>query len=212
MGKITFQQSISLDGFSAGPNQSLEEPLGVGGESLHEWVVALDVWRQMHGMDGGERTASSAIIEEVTTGVGAHIMGRNMFGGGPGPWGDDQWKGWWGDNPPFHVPVFVLTHYEREPLILEGGNEFHFVTEGPERALELARTAAGDRDIAIAGGAKAVQQFLRMGVVDEFWVHETPVVLGSGSRFFDDVFPLSLRQISSIAGNGVTHLKYEVVR
>jgi len=212
MTKVTFHQSLSVDGYSAGPEQSLENPLGLGGEGLHEWLLNLDAWREPHGLSGGERSPSSEVVEEVTTNVGAVIMGRNMFGGGPGPWDGKSWNGWWGDNPPFHTPVFVLTHYAREPLLMEGDNEFHFVTDGPEKALQLARAAAGELDISIAGGADTVQQYLRMGVVDEFWVDEAPVVLGGGTRFFDNIPPLSLRQVRTVAGDGVTHIKYEVLR
>ncbi len=159
MSKLRYATSISLDGFTAGPEQSLENPIGIGGMQLHEWVFDLAVWRSQHGQEGGVTNASSAVIEEGTANIGASIMGRNMFGGGPGPWGEPPWLGWWGDEPPFHYPVFVLTHHPREPLVLTG-TTFTFVTEGPERALELARAAADGRDVAINGGASTARQYL----------------------------------------------------
>src|SRR3954452_12160483 len=143
MSRITSQISISLDGFAAGPKQSSDNPLGEGGEGLHEWPLATESWKRRHGYAGGERNADSEVIEEVAQGVGAYVMGRNMFGGGPGPW-DESWKGWWGDDPPFHTPVYVLPPHAREPLEMEGGTTFHFVTDGIESALEQARAAAGD--------------------------------------------------------------------
>ena len=144
MGKVKAIITMSLDGYVAGPDQSEENPLGVGGEELHEWVFPLKVWRESHGDEGGEVTASSPVVEGWSDNVGAMIMGRNMFGGGPGPWGENPWTGWWGDNPPYHIPVFVLTHYEREPLEMEGDTTFHFVTEGIGSALDRAREAAGE--------------------------------------------------------------------
>lgn len=212
MGKVTFHQSVSLDGYSAGPNQSLETPLGVGGKDLHTWAIEDAVWREQHELEGGQRSPSSVVLEEITENVGAYIMGRNMFGGGPGPWGAEPWTGWWGENPPFHTKVFVLTHFPREPLILEGGNAFHFITEGPERALELARYEAGVKEIAIAGGAQTIQQYWRFGAVDEFWLHLAPIFLGGGSRFFERGAGGSLRQVRVVEGNAVTHIKYEVIR
>ena len=167
MGIVKCHISISLDGYTAGPNQSKENPLGEGGEELHEWVINLDTWRREHGREGGVTNASSAVVEETTANVGAGVMGRNMFGGGPGPWSEDPpWQGWWGDDPPFHVPVFVVTHHEREPLEMEGGTTFHFVTDGIESAVARAREAAGDRDVSVHGGADTIQQTLRAGHLD----------------------------------------------
>ncbi len=144
MGKVMFEISMSLDGLVAGPYQSEEDPLGVGGEDLHEWVIKVEAWRKQHGLEGGEVNASSAVLEEIQANVGATVMGRNMFGGGPGPWDkDDPWNGWWGDNPPFHTPVFVLTHHPRDPVEMKGGTTYYFVTDGIESALEQARQTAG---------------------------------------------------------------------
>ena len=157
MSRLRFNISMSLDGFVAGPNQTEEEPLGEGGEQLHDWVVALAAWRERHGKEGGEVNASSKVLEEAERNVGATVMGRNMFGG-DGAWGDDPWDGWWGDDPPFHMPVFVVTHHAREPVAKEGGTTYHFVTDGIESALEQAREAAGGEDIAVAGGANVAQQ------------------------------------------------------
>ena len=212
MGKFRFQISMSLDGFVAGPNQSEENPLGLGGEDLHEWVVKLEAWRRQHGLEGGEVNASSAVIEEVQTNVGATVMGRNMFGGGPGPWDkDDPWNGWWGDNPPFHTPVFVLTHHPREPLEMKGGTTFHFVTDGIESALEQARQAAGANDVMIGGGASVVQQYLAAGFVDEFELHVVPILLGDGERLLEKVGDLKLEQVRAVDAPGVTHIRYRVI-
>ena len=177
---------MSLDGYVAGPKQSKEEPLGIGGEQLHEWVIALAAWRGVHGQAGGEVNESTAVMEEELANIGATIMGRNMFGGQPGGWdGAKPWIGWWGKNPPFHHPVFVLTHHPRPPLTLEGGTTFTFVTEGIEKALELARRGAGDQDVALAGGAAAGREYLRAGLVDEMEIHLVPVLLGGGERLFE---------------------------
>src|SRR5215210_2337500 len=179
MSQLTCQISMSLDGFVAGPGQSPEHPLGIGGERLHDWAIATDAWRKQHGRGGGERNADAEIVERSTQGVGTYIMGRRMFGGGEGPW-DESWKGWWGDEPPFHAPVFVLTHHPREPLVMQGGTTFTFVTEGIDSALEQARLAAGEKDVAVAGGASAVQQFLAAGKLDQLYLHIVPVILGAG--------------------------------
>jgi dihydrofolate reductase len=212
MGKLRFSISISADGYAAGPNQSEENPLGEGGESLHDWVIPLKAWREPHGREGGEVNESTPVVEETLENVGAHVMGRNMFGPvGGGDWGDGSWKGWWGDEPPFHVPVYVLTHHPREPLEMEGGTTFKFVTDGIESALEQARSAAGDQDVAIAGGANAIQQYLAAGLVDEFELSVTPIVLGGGERLLDNVGDLRVEQIRAIEAPGVTHLKYRVV-
>src|SRR5436190_9654694 len=160
MGKVRFGITVSLDGFLAGPDPSVEEPLGRGGMQLHDWAFELAAWRAPHGLEGGEVNASTPVIEELTANVGAYVMGRNMFGGGTGPWPEPAWNGWWGDHPPFHAPVFVVTHHPREPLELEGGTTFTFVTEGVETALGQAQAAAGGGDVVIAGGASVVQQAL----------------------------------------------------
>jgi dihydrofolate reductase len=211
MSKVTCQISVSLDGCVAGPDQSLENPLGQGGESLHEWAFATDSWRAQHGRGGGERNADAEVIDEVFQNVGAYIMGRNMFGGGPGPW-DESWRGWWGDEPPFHAPVYVLTHHPREPLEMQGGTTFHFVTDGIETALEQARAAAGDKDVTIAGGAKAVQQYLAAGLLDELYLHIVPVILGAGERLLENVGDPQLEPVKVVASPAVTHVKYRVVR
>lgn len=210
MSKLRFEISISTDGYVAGPNQSAEHPLGEGGEQLHEWVVKLDAWRAAHGRGGGEANASSAIVAEATENVGAVIMGRNMFGGGPGPW-DPEWRGWWGEEPPFHVPTFVLTHHEREPLEMEGGTTFHFVTDGIEPALARAREAAGGRDVSLGGGAEAAQQYLVAGLVDELQLNIVPILLGAGERLFEKVgADLELEQTRVVHTPEVTHIRYRV--
>jgi dihydrofolate reductase len=211
--KFRFQISISLDGFVAGPDQSEANPLGVGGERLHEWVIKLEAWRKPHGMEGGEVNASTAVVEEVQSNVGATVMGRNMFGGGPGPWNEENpWTGWWGDNPPFHTPVFVITHHRREPLEMGGGTTFFFVTDGIESALEQAKQAASGRDVALGGGASVAQQYLAAGLVDEFDLHVVPVLLGDGSRLLDNVGGLEVEQVRAIEAPGVTHIKYRVIK
>src|SRR5215218_7967057 len=186
MSRLRFEISISADGYAAGPNQSEQDPLGEGGGQLHQWVIKLDAWRQSHGHGPGEVNPSNAVVAEAMENVGAVIMGRNMFGGGPGPW-DESWRGWWGEDPPFHVPVFVLTHHEREPLEMEGGTTFHFVTDGVESALTQAREAAAGKDVRLGGGAEAAQQYLRAGLVDELQLNVVPVLLGAGERLFENV-------------------------
>jgi dihydrofolate reductase len=211
MNQLRCQISISLDGYVAGPNQSAENPIGEGGLRLHEWVVATDSWRRQHGLEGGERNADSEVVEDASGGIGAHIMGRKMFGVAEGPW-DETWRGWWGDEPPFHAPVFVLTHHEREPLVMEGGTTFTFVTGGVEPALEQARAAAGDEDVAIAGGASAVRQYLAAGLLDELYLHIVPIVLGAGERLLEDVGDPVLDPVQVVASPGVTHVRYRVAR
>jgi dihydrofolate reductase len=185
MTQLKFQITISLDGYVAGPRQSLENPLGEGAETLHEWAIATRSFRAAHGMEGGEAGLDDDHVARATENVGATIMGRNMFGPVRGPW-DEEWNGWWGDEPPFHHPVFVLTHHAREPLVL-GETTFHFVTDGSEAALDRARAAANGRDVAIGGGADTVRQYLRAGLVDAFEVHVAPLLLGSGEGLFDGV-------------------------
>jgi dihydrofolate reductase len=209
-GRLRFRISMSLDGFTAGPQQSVDNPLGIGGTRLHEWVIPLAAWRAAHSLEGGEVSGSSRVVEESLVNIGATVMGRNMFGGHPGPWhSPDPWTGWWGFNPPFHHPVFVLTHYPREPLVMEGGTTFTFVTEGPEAALEAARRAAGAADVTLAGGAHTAQQYLRAGLVDEMEISLVPVLLGAGERLFDGVSDLhGLHLVRTVAAPNVTHLKF----
>ena len=213
MSKVRVHISASLDGYVAGPNQSMEEPLGEGGESLHDWLVVLKAWRERAGMEGGEETVSSAVVDEVNTNVGAEIMGRGKFGPPTrGSWGDDPWRGWWGENPPFHKPVFVLTHHAREPLTL-ADTTFTFVTDGIESALDQARHAAGEKDVFIGGGADVINQYLAAGLVDELELHVVPRLLGGGARLFEGVGPdLNLQQIRVLEAPGVAHLRYRVVR
>ncbi len=204
--------SVSLDGYVAGPNPSVEEPLGEGGEAVHEWVIGLASWREEHGKPGGEQNADDDVVRELRERQGAVVMGRNMFGGGPGPWGDELWEGWWGDDPPFRMPVFVLTHHEREPLEL-GETTFTFVTDGIEPALEQARESAGNKDVLIAGGADAAQQYLRADLVDELQIHVAPVLLGGGTRLLEGIGPeIELEQTRVIDSPAVTHLRYRVAR
>ena len=187
MGKLKLTITMSLDGYVAGPRQSLESPLGEGGEALHDWIVATRSWRSRHGMDGGEIGPDDEQAAAASSNIGAQIMGRNMFGPERGAWSEEPWRGWWGEDPPFHVPVFVLTHHAREPLEMQGGTTFHFVTDGIEPALERAFAAAGDRDVLVPGGADTAQQYLRAGLVDELVIHVVPLFLGAGSRLFDNL-------------------------
>jgi dihydrofolate reductase len=213
MSKLRFNITMSLDGFVAGTNQSEEDPLGEGGVSLHDWAFALEAWRKPNGQDGGEVNASTSVVEESLANIGAYIMGRNMFGGGPGPWPDNPWNGWWGANPPYHVPVFVLTNHAREPLSMEGGTTFIFVTDGIESALEQAKEAAGDKDVMLSGGANVAQQYLAAELIEEMELHVVPLLLRDGARLFENLGDdLELEQIRSIEAPGVTHLKYRVVR
>jgi dihydrofolate reductase len=211
---VKFNISMSLDGFVAGPNQSPENPIGEGGMALHEWVFGLAAWRQGHGLDGGEVNASTPVVEAAQANTGATVMGRNMFGGGSGPWGGEPWEGWWGEDPPFHHPVFVLTHHARETLVKDAGTSFVFVTDGIESALAKARDAAGEQDVAVAGGASVARQYVKAGLVDEIVIHLVPVLLGSGERLFDDVggAGLGLECIAAVHAPGVTHLTYRVAK
>ncbi|MFL5821394.1 MAG: dihydrofolate reductase family protein [Solirubrobacteraceae bacterium] len=214
MSKFRCDISISADGFIAGPNQSDENPLGEGGEQLHDWVVALAAWREAHSKQGGEVNASTPIMEEASENVGAGLMGRNMFGPpSGGDWGEGEWKGWWGDDPPYHNDVFILTHHERDPVEMEGATTFHFVTEGIERALERAKDAAGGKDVRLWGGAQAIQQYLAAGLLDELELHVVPVLLGDGARLFDNLgdAEVQLEQVRAVEAPGVTHLKYRLV-
>jgi dihydrofolate reductase len=213
MSKVRVHIAISADGYVAGPNQSKENPLGEGGEDLHEWMLALKAWREPHGRDGGEVNENTAIFEESHDNIGAEIMGRGKFGPPEGgPWGDDPWPGWWGEDPPFHMPVFVITHHEREPLTLTD-TTFTFVTDGIEAALEQAKAAAGGKDVYIGGGAAIINQYMAAGLVDEIEVHVSQLVLGGGERLFDGVGPdLKLEQLRAVEAPGVAHLKYRVVK
>jgi dihydrofolate reductase len=210
VSRLRLRLSISLDGFVAGPNQSVQHPLGEGGEDLHQWVFPLTAWRKPHGLEGGKTDESTPVLEEELTNIGATIMGRNMFGGHPGAWDRTKpWMGWWGARPPFHHPVFVVTTHPRPPLEMEGGTVFTFVTDGIEQAYDLARRAAKGKDVALAGGANISQQYLNAGLVDEMQLHVVPILLGSGARLFDGVRDLhGLRLMKTVAAPNVTHLKF----
>lgn len=210
MATVRGSISVSADGYSAGPEQSVDNPLGIGGEGLHEWVVKLRVWREAHGLEGGESNASDRVAGALE-GVGATVMGRNMFGGGPGEWPEPAWNGWWGEDPPFKHPVFVLTHHAREPLTL-GATTFTFVTDGPESALEQAKAAAGELDVSIGGGAETLQQFIAARLLDELWITTAPVLLGGGTRLLDSekLGGATLEQIEAFAGPDAVHTIYRV--
>jgi dihydrofolate reductase len=216
MAKLRLDISMSLDGFVAGPNQTLEAPLGEGGELLHEWVFRLASWRAQHGLTGGETGPDDEVVAEGLAATGAVVMGRRMFSGGEGSWeSDPNADAWWGDDPPFHVPVFVLTHHPRETVVKEGGTSFIFVTDGIETALEQARAAAGDKDVLLAGGANVAQQYLKAGLLDELQIHVAPVLLGGGVRLFAEGLgperpELELTRV--VDSPFVTHLTYRVVK
>ena len=214
MSKLIADLSISLDGFVAGPDPSMQDPLGIGGMQLHEWAFAAMSWQSAHGHEGGEANADSDLIDSLHANVGAGIMGRKMFSGGAGPWeADGNARGWWGENPPFHHDVFVLTSHAREPLVMEGDTTFHFITDGVQTAYDRATAAAGGKDIQIHGGGSVVSQYLRAGLLDELTVHVAPVLLGSGSRLLDDVPAGRLELINTFASQtGVTHIQYAVIR
>jgi dihydrofolate reductase len=211
MPKVRCQISISADGFVAGPEQGEEHPLGEGGMALHEWVFKLAAWRRPHGREGGEVNASTPILEEGLANSGAVLMGRNMFGPVRGPWAEPLWNGWWGEDPPFRVPVFVLTHHEREPLRL-GDTSFHFVTDGVEHAVARALEAAEGRDVSVGGGAQTIQQCLRAGLLDELLLNQVPVLLDDGSRLLEDVGGVELEQTRVVEAPGVAHLFYALRR
>ncbi|MDQ5822205.1 MAG: dihydrofolate reductase family protein [Actinomycetota bacterium] len=214
MARLTLDITMSLDGFIAGPNAIHEQPLGEGGERLHEWIVGLKLWREAHGMSGGETNADTDVLEEAINATGAVLMGRRMFSGGEGAWEDDPGRdGWWGDEPPFHVPVFILTHHAREAVPKEGGTTFTFVTDGIESALEQARSAAGEKNVAIAGGASVAQQYLKAGLLDEMQIHVAPMLLGGGVRLFEeqgDAKAPELELTGVVESPAVAHLRYRV--
>lgn len=200
--------SISLDGHGAGPDQSLEHPLGVGGTALHEWLFPTRTFHQMTGADGGSTGVDDQFARASFDGVGAWILGRNMFGPVRGPWPDDGWKGWWGDEPPYRVPVFVLTHHARAPIAMRGGTTFHFVTGGLDEALRLARAAAGDRDVRVGGGVDTVRQFLQRGLLDELHLVVSPVLLGRGEALLTgiDLTALGYRCLRHVGSERVMHV------
>jgi dihydrofolate reductase len=215
MTRLTLDITMSLDGYIAGPNRTVEQPLGEGGDRLHEWLFGLASFRERHGMPGaGARNADDDVLRESLDATGAIVMGRRMFSGGEGGWeGDPVADGWWGDEPPFGVPVFILTHHARETVSKGGGSSYTFVTDGIEAALDRARAAAGDKNVAVSGGASLVQQYLKAGLLDEMQIHLAPVLLGEGVRLFDDLGPerpqLEITRV--IESPAVTHLRYRVV-
>ena len=211
MSLVTSHISISLDGYVAGPNQSLDDPLGVGGMRLHQWAFATDSWNEQHGREGGQSGVDADVAKRVMADTGAYVMGRNMFGLDDGPW-DESWRGWWGEDPPFHAPVYVLSHHERAPLAMDGGTTFHFVTDGIEAALEQARAAAGEQNVQVAGGASTVNQYLAAGLLDELFLHVVPVLLGAGERLLEGVGDPALEIVETIPSPAVTHVRYRVRR
>jgi dihydrofolate reductase len=213
MSELRCFMSMSLDGYVAGPNQSAEDPLGVGGMRLHEWIFPLAAWRRDHGEEGGEDNPSTPVWERRNANIGAVVMGRNMFGGGPGPWDEHPWRGFWGEDPPFHAPVFVVTHHAREPLEMQGGTTYNFVTDGIEAALEQAKDAAADKDVSLAGGAKVVQQYLSAGLLDELDLSVVPIFLGAGELLFENLGtePPEIDLVDVVDAPGVSHLRYRPV-
>jgi dihydrofolate reductase len=214
MTRLKFSIAMSVDGYVAGPNQSVDNPLGEGGMQLHQWVFATRAFRAMTGQEGGETGLDDRYAMGWSENVGAVIMGRNMFGPIRGGWGDESWRGWWGDDPPYHVPVFVLTHHARDPVQMKGGTTFHFVTDGIEAALERARDAAGERDVNIGGGAETLRQYLKAGLVDEFRLHVTPVILGVGERLFADLDggPSGFECVELVSSPAVAHYTFRRAR
>src|ERR1700716_2811776 len=202
--------AISLDGYGAGPNQGVDDPLGVRGLDLHKWVFATRTWHDWEGTAGGQEGLDDQFIRAGDVGVGATIMGRNMFGPIRGPWADEQWTGWWGDDPPYHHPVFVLTHHPRAPITMQGGATFHFVNDGIEAALERAFDAANGKDVRLGGGAATIQQYLRAGLIDEMPLAIVPLLLGSGERLFDhlDGGPVGYRCVELVSSESVVHVRF----
>ncbi|MBU3068166.1 dihydrofolate reductase family protein [Nocardia sp. NEAU-G5] len=210
MAAVTTHIGLSLDGFATGPNPDQQNPIGVGGMRLHQWLLPTRAWHEHRGLEGGADSVDSEVLAGAVDGIGAYIMGRGMFGGGAGPW-DMGWRGWWGEEPAFRTSVYVLTHHPREPLEMKGGTTFTFVTGGIESALEQARAAAGDLDVSIAGGAHVVQQYLAAGLLDEMLIHLSPIVLGAGRRLLNNVGDPALEQIEVIPSDTVTHIRYRIV-
>lgn len=201
--------AVSLDGYAAGPHQGLDNPLGIGGPLLHTWMFETRTWRKMLGEDGGDEGIDDQFMARGNAGIGATIMGRNMFGPVRGPWGDDEWRGWWGSNPPYHHPVFVLTHHPRPPIPMEGGTTFHFVSDGIDAALAVAFEAAGGADVRLGGGAATIQQYLRARLIDDMHVAIVPVLLGGGARLFDnlDGGPGGYECAELVASPSVAHVR-----
>jgi dihydrofolate reductase len=216
MGTLRFEITMSLDGLITGPDPGFEHPLGIGGDRLHQWAYGLRGFREAHGETGGETGPDNDLLEESFNAAGAIIMGRRMFSGGEGPWEDDpNADAWWGDDPPFGVPVFILTHHPRETVTKQGGTTFTFVTEGIEAALEQAQAAAGDKDVGIGGGASVAQQYLKAGLLDEMLLHVAPVLMGDGVRLFEnhlDDGQVELECTQAIQSPAVNHLRYRIVR
>ena len=209
MSKLRVQSvAISIDGYGAGPSQDLQHPLGVNGPELMEWFFHTRVWRSMHGYDDGEAGVDNGMAEQGFAGIGAWILGRNMFGPVRGPWPDHSWKGWWGDDPPYHTPVFVLTHHPRPPLRMAGGTEFRFVTEGIQAALQQAVAAAGGRDVRLGGGVSTIRQYLRAALIDELHLAIQPVLLGSGEHLLNgiDLRALGYECSKYVAGERASHV------
>jgi dihydrofolate reductase len=210
MSIVTCHLSISIDGFAAGPNQSVDNPLGEGGMRLHDWIFDTRAWHEMQGEEGGASTPDSDAFKETSANVGAYIMGRKMFGGGAGAW-DESWTGWWGDEPPYRTQVFVLTHHQRRPLRM-GATTFNFVTDGIESALDQARDAAGDKDVLVAGGASTARQYMVAGKLDELNVHISPIILGAGESLWKDVGHPVLKPVKVAGSDKVTHIRYRFVQ
>ena len=203
--------SISIDGFGAGARQDLQNPLGVRGPEMFSWFFQTDVWKKMHGESGGSQGVDNQMAARAFENVGAWILGRNMFGPVRGPWPDESWKGWWGDEPPYHVPVFVLTHHARKPLAMQGGTTFHFVTDGAESALKRAREAAAGKDVRIGGGVSTIRQYLLAGQIDEMHLAMSPMLMGEGEHLFAGINlqQLGFRVAQSVAGENATHILIE---
>jgi dihydrofolate reductase len=203
--------SISIDGFGAGARQDLQNPLGVRGPEMFSWFFQTEVWNKMQGESGGGRGVDNQMAERAFENVGAWILGRNMFGPVRGPWPDESWKGWWGDEPPYHVPVFVLTHHARKPLAMQGGTTIHFVTDGAESALKRAREAAAGKDVRIGGGVSTIRQYLVAGQIDEMHLAMSPMLMGEGEHLFAGINlqQLGFRVAQSVAGENATHILIE---
>lgn len=210
MTKLRFNITMSLDGYIAGPEQSLKNPLGIGGEKLHEWAVATQRFNEIHGTEGGATGPDNDILTEGFENIGATIMGRHMFGGGEGPWDGDSWRGWWGEEPPFHTPVFILTHHPRKPIAMKGGTTFYFITDGIHAALQRARDAASGKDVSLGGGADVAQQYMSAGLIDEMEIHVVPIFLGSGTRLFENTESkqTGYQSVRIVNSPTVSHYKY----